>query len=112
MTSAAIAATWVEVLREHAARSGQAATARLIGYSPTVVNQVLKGKYPGDLCAVEQRVMGALMGATVDCPVVGELPRNKCLDHQKAAFAPTNPERALLWRTCPGCTHRLVTSKE
>lgn len=99
--------TWLRILRETAARIGQPATAVLIGYSTAVVCSVLKGSYKGNLSTVEERVKGALMGQSVDCPVIGELARNKCLDHQRAAFAATNPQRVQLWLTCPGCTHNL-----
>lgn len=98
---------WLDVLGKTAARLGQPATAKLIGYSTAVVCAVLKGTYTGNLQRVEAAVNGALMGQSVDCPVIGELARNKCLDHQRAAFAATNPQRVQLWLTCPGCTHNL-----
>jgi len=46
---------------------------------------------------------------TVECPVVGDLPRQRCLEHQgrRSQFAITNPTRILLYRVCPTCIHRL-----
>lgn len=97
---------WLTVLREACAASTQAAVAKRIDYSATVVNQVLKGTYNGDLRSVQAAVEGALMGATVDCPVIGELPRHKCLEYQRRGFAATNPLRVALAQACPTCPHR------
>jgi hypothetical protein len=96
---------WIEALRTEAKRTSQSAAATRIGYSPSVVNQVLKGVYAGDLSRVEEVVRGAIMGSTVDCPMIGEIPRNRCIDHQrrKSAFAATNPMRVQLHRSCPVC---------
>lgn len=97
---------WIEALRAECERSSQATVARQIGYSPAVVNQVLKGTYKGDVSRVQAIVEGALLGATVNCPVVGELARNTCLDHQRAPFAATNATRVRLYRACrSGCPH-------
>ena len=99
---------WIEALRQEAARTSQSAAANRIGYSPAVVNTVLKGTYKGDLNSVEEAVRGAIMGATIDGPVIGEIPRNRCIDHQRrsGSFAATNPLRVQLHRTCPTCTNR------
>lgn len=96
---------WIEELRTECERTSQAAAAQRIGYSAAVVNQVLRGTYRGDLARVEQAVRGALMGATVDCPVIGEIPRNRCIDHQRRASRPaaTNPMRVQLAQACPVC---------
>lgn len=96
---------WIEALRNEAKRTSQSAAATRIGYSPAVVNTVLKGTYKGQLQNIEEAVRGAIMGATVDCPVIGEIPRNRCIDHQrrKSTFAATNPLRVQLHRSCPVC---------
>ncbi len=97
---------WFEVLRAECERTTQAAVADRIGMSATVVNQVLNGKYPGRLDNVRQRVEGALMAQTVTCPVLGELRRHECLDHQKRPFAATNSVRVMMYRACrDGCPH-------
>lgn len=99
---------WIKVLRGECTRVGRKRVSIIINYSETVISQVLNGKYPGDLKRVEEKVKGALMGATVDCPVVGEMPRNRCIDHQRRAgsFAATNPTRVQLSQTCPTCQHK------
>ena len=97
---------WTEVLRAHRTAHGGKRTAEAIGYSQTVVSQVLSGTYKGDYSAVKQKVEGALMGMTVDCPIVGDLPRNRCLEYQRQPFASTNHLRVQLSRTCPTCEHK------
>lgn len=95
---------WNDVLRAECDRTSQAAVAERIGMSATVICQVLKGTYPGNVSNVRKRVEGALMAQTVDCPVLGALPRHECLDHQQRKFAATNGQRVTLWRACrAGC---------
>ena len=36
-------------------------------------------------------VENAYLGATVACPVLGEIPREDCAAHQRRPFAATNP---------------------
>jgi len=97
---------WLDVLRAACKARKQGPVATDIGYSTTVVSQVLSGTYKGDLKAVQQKVEGALMGLTVECPVVGELPRNRCLEYQRQSFAATNHLRVQFSRACPGCPNR------
>lgn len=97
---------WLDALRAHRKTHGSKKTAEAIGYSATVVSQVCSGKYKGDLSAVKHKVEGALMGMTVDCPVIGELPRNRCMEYQRQPFAATNHLRVQLSRTCPKCPNR------
>jgi len=99
---------WLVVLREACERKGssQAAVAKKLKYSPAVINQVLKGTYKGDVNSVQRAVEGALMGLTVECPVIGELARNQCLEFQRREFAATNHLRVQLSRACPTCPNR------
>lgn len=98
---------WVLLLAEQADASGQKAVALAIGYSTTVVNQVLKNQYSGDLASVEGATRGAFQNLHVECPVLGPLPRQTCLTHQRTPFAATNPDRVRLWKACNGgqCPH-------
>ena len=99
---------WLVVLREACERKGssQAAVAKKLKYSPAVINQVLKGTYKGDVKSVQKAVEGALMGLTVECPVVGELQRDRCLQYQNRPFAATSGLRVQLSRACPTCPNR------
>ena len=97
---------WLEILRAECTATTQAATARRLGVSPTVVNQVLKGNYKGNLNNIRARVEGELLGAVVDCPALGELPRQRCVEYQARSFAATNPMRVLLYHTCRTCPNQ------
>lgn len=99
-------ADWLVVLRQACKARKQSVIAAEIGYSATVVSQVLTGNYKGDLKAVQQKVEGALMGMTVECPVIGELARNRCLEYQRQPFAATNHIRVQFSRACPSCPNR------
>lgn len=98
---------WIAALRAECKRTGsQARVGARLGYSGAVINQVLKGTYRGNLQRVQEAVEGALLGATVECPVLGELPRDACLRHQQRPFAATNPSRVQLYYACrSGCPH-------
>ncbi|MFP4131293.1 MAG: helix-turn-helix domain-containing protein [Thiohalospira sp.] len=98
---------WVAALRAECERVGsQARVGRSLGYSPSVINQILKGTYRGNVDRVREAVEGAYLGATVDCPILGDLPRDACLRHQQRPFAATNPARVQLYYACrSGCPH-------
>jgi hypothetical protein len=97
---------WLEILRAECAQSSQIKIARRVGYSPAVVNQVLAGSYRGDLAAVQKAVEGALMGRTVECPILGALASHKCLEIQARPFGSSNPTRVALYKACrSGCPH-------
>lgn len=73
-----------------------------------MINQALKGAYKGDVDRLRTLVEGALMAETVDCPVAGDLPKNKCLEHQSRPrqFAFVNPLFSKMYRACrSGCQH-------
>ena len=54
---------------------------------------------------------GALLGGTVPCPVIGEIPRQKCVEHQRSRHPMTNPTRAALSLACPTCPHNLAAKR-
>ena len=91
---------WLRTLREQCEEKSQTQVAAELSYSPAVVNQVLKGTYKGDVKKVELAVRGAFLGETVGCPVLGELPSNRCLEIQRQPFAATNHQRVQLYRAC------------
>ena len=101
---------WMTALRAACTLHGQKATARQVGYSPAVVSQVLSGTYKGNLTAVQSAVEGALMGSVVDCPVAGEIPRQRCIEHQRSEMSAANPMRVQLARVCPTCPNRRANS--
>lgn len=95
---------WVLALARACDETNQTVVARRIGYSPALVNQVLKGVYGGDMSRVEALVRGAYLGAVVDCPAIGEIPVDRCLTDQKKPYSATNAQRVRQWRACrSGC---------
>jgi hypothetical protein len=96
---------WIAALKQACQVNSQAVVATKIGMSPAVVNQVLKGCYNGSLINVRKRVEGALLGVTVDCPMIGDIPLNRCIDNQSRPFAATNPLRVALHRACKTCVN-------
>jgi hypothetical protein len=98
---------WVLELASLADREGQKKAGARIGYSGSVVSEVINARYGnGDLGRVEEKVRGALMGLEVDCPVLGSIGRDLCLDEQKQPFRATSRHRAELYHACRnGCPH-------
>lgn len=114
MSAPSPAPDWLTVLRDACAESSQAAVARKLGVSPAMISQALKGVYRGDIDRLRMLVEGALMRQTVDCPMVGDLPKNRCLEHQARdrRFAFVNPLYSKLYRACrSGCPHSKLTQE-
>lgn len=103
---------WVEELAKLATQTTGVYAAKKIGVSPTIVTQVCKGRYSGDLVAIEGRVRGALMGYEVDCPGAGaQIRRDHCLREQKTPFNASSPHRVTMFHACRGgCQHSRLKS--
>jgi transcriptional regulator with XRE-family HTH domain len=102
------AADWLDVLRAACAETSQAAVARQLGISSSTINQALKGTYKGNLSRLKTLVEGRLMKQTVECPVIGELAKHQCQEHQarEGRFITANPLTMRLYRACrSGCPH-------
>jgi transcriptional regulator with XRE-family HTH domain len=93
----------MQLLRQKCEELSQARVAAAIGYSPSAVNQALKGSYRGDLTNLLNRVAEVFGDETVSCPILGEIPLGKCAFHRRRPFAATNPLRVTLWRACRQC---------
>lgn len=100
---------WVGELADYCDAHSQTKAGQRISYSGSAVNSVLKRRYNGDYASVEKAVRGALMQATVECPILGEIGSDACLLHQRKAltFQPTSSMRVQLYKTCRsgGCPH-------
>ncbi|MCB1520659.1 MAG: helix-turn-helix transcriptional regulator [Hyphomicrobiaceae bacterium] len=95
---------WMLVLAEACDALTRAKVAQRLSYSPSVISQLLNGSYKGDLERAADVIRGALMAATVQCPICDEIPRDVCLDHQKKSVPPfASSMRARLYRACPTC---------
>lgn len=99
---------WVMALARACDAPGttQRQVAATVGYTPPVISQILNATYKGNLRRVETVVRGAFMAEAVDCPVLGNLPVNECLEHQRRDFDGANHQAVALYRACPGCPHK------
>lgn len=112
------ATEWLAELQKRCApKGGQARVAEQLRHgsstgfpSAATLSQVLAGKYKGDLNRIQALVEGQFMGKTVICPVLGELLRDRCMEHQTRPFAATNPMRVQLHIACKTCPNRRQTS--
>jgi len=97
---------WVLTLAQACQQTSQRKVAEQLGRSGALVNQVLKGRYKGDLTAVEARVRGVFMAATVACPELGNMPSHECQDWQAKArdFGAANTLRVRMYRACHQCS--------
>ncbi|MGO3934735.1 transcriptional regulator [Rhodopseudomonas pseudopalustris] len=104
---------WIEELAKEANRITGGKIAKRLGYSAGVVSLVLSRSYMGDLESVEAAVRGALMGSTVVCPVIGEIGRDQCLEHQKLGNTGASAIRAAIARECRSgrCEHSRLKPK-
>ena len=105
---------WVAELAGACDASSQSRVARRIGYSASVISQVLTRTYRGSLATVEQKVRGALMRETIECPVMGELSRDRCIDNQRLAargVIATSSMRSRLYHACRRCHHSRMKGK-
>lgn len=101
---------WILVLAEACDRTTQRRAAEQIGYAPSAVSAVIANKYKGDMEAVCTATQGAFMNKTVECPVLGEIPANQCLEYQRREFRPINQTRVMLYHACRrGCVNSKVS---
>ena len=104
---------WVTVLAERCEKTSQQVVARRISYSAAVVSNVLRRKYQGDMGRVREAVQGAFMESSTECPVLGMIPSNECLSHQRQPLRTTNTLAVRIWRACRGgCAHSRIGRDE
>ena len=96
---------WVARLAAECEATSQNAVAKRLSRSASLISNVLHAKYPGDMDAVEDIVRGALMKATISCPVLGDLPTHICLSWREKAkhFSGHNALRVSMYRACIHC---------
>jgi len=97
---------WIVRLAEECDRTSASDVARRLGYSVAVISGVVLASYKGDVGKVEAKARGAYMGELVDCPILGEIERDRCIAEQNHRHAATSANRARLYRACrAGCEH-------
>lgn len=96
---------WVIVLAEECGRGTQSAVAKRLNRSATLVSNVLRNKYTGDMTAVEDVVRGVFMGRSVSCPALGSISTAACRDWRAKGktFSNENSERVRMFKACRNC---------
>ena len=104
---------WHHELKQVATKLSQSQIAARLDCSGALVSQVLNGKYAEHRVGTfKEKFEGAFMGYCVECPVVGELARDKCVAFQNRDFCATNPTRVQLYHACrSGCEHSRIPVK-
>lgn len=101
--------SWIMALADACTGTSQTAVARRLGVSGSQISQALANRYPSPLDRLEELVQGALMGACVACPVLGEIGRDRCLAEQAMPFSTASSVRVRLYRACrAGCPHSRI----
>ncbi|MDO8837983.1 MAG: transcriptional regulator [Parvibaculum sp.] len=93
---------WLDVLVEECAKSSQNRVGKKLQVSSTVVSRVIGNTYEGDVEKFADRVRGTYLAATVICPVLGEIGRQRCVAEQGKKLTFENPQRPRLYQACRG----------
>ena len=74
-----------------------------IGYSPSVVSQLVRNLYPGDTRAIAAAVRDRLQEAVIPCPVQGEIGLSVCREWQNRPFSAASALHVCMFRACRVC---------
>lgn len=97
---------WMKVLRARVEDRGITAVAADLNLAKGTVSTVLSGKYGASTKNIEERVLGVYMNETVECPLFGEITRDRCIDHQNRPRINQNPWHNAVHIACrQGCRH-------
>lgn len=104
---------WLAALQQAVKSSSLAAVAKRLGVSRTMVSQVCNQKYPGDLERVQKLVEGVYLSCTVQCPILGEIRQDQCLEHQNRRSVSSNPLYIQVYKACrSGCPHSRLSEEK
>lgn len=103
---------WVVALAKYCDSKTQVDAGRKIGRSASLVNQVLKNRYTGDLSNVQSRAEAAFNIKKVACPILGEINGEDCLKHQTQPYNSGNHIAVSLFRACRKCPQNIQLRKD
>ncbi len=101
------APTWVTDMARECEKSSQMKVAKSIGRSASLINQVLKNKYLGNLSDVQSRFERANKDQKIKCPILNQISGEKCLSQQAKPYDPSNHFAVRLFRACRRCPQNL-----
>ena len=97
---------WILTLAHEVDITSQRRVATRTGINATTINKVLANKYEASTARIEERIRGALMAKTVNCPVLGEIGAQRCISEQGKKLTFENPLRQRVYHACRGgCPH-------
>lgn len=96
---------WLWVLADEADRTSQSAAARRIGYTTSALSSLFRARYGAGTAAIEEKVRGVLMKATITCPAMGEIGTHDCATWRKKArdIIPSSSSRIMMAKACRAC---------
>jgi hypothetical protein len=96
---------WVSDLARECEATSQNKVAGQMGYSSSLISQLLHRKYPGDLAAIREIFVSVFQQELITCPALGDIPALDCREwREKAkAFVNTSNFRARMFRACNRC---------
>ncbi|HPP07199.1 MAG TPA: hypothetical protein PLW88_07485 [Syntrophorhabdaceae bacterium] len=97
----------VALLQQMVEKLGLSHVADAIGYNKTAVCHVLKGTYRGKPDKILKAVENKFSQQPVECPVLGRIALARCVEERNKPFAPVNPLRVRLIKTCKSCREYL-----
>lgn len=96
--------TWLDELKRQVEASSLKIVADKLDISKATVSLLINKKYPADTGKMQKLVEGVFMGHTVNCPILGEIPKHKCAAHQNNKTPGNRPQAIQLWKACrSGC---------
>jgi len=94
----------LELLRDAVETHGsQAKVGKMLNYSTATISQVLSGNYQGGLDTFLARVEEVFGTRIIACPLLGDIPLNRCVKERRRPFSTANPLRVQLYRECMHC---------
>ncbi len=94
----------IEMLHDAVKTHGsQAKVGKMLDYSTATISQVLSGNYKGGLETFLARVEEVFGTRIIPCPLLGDIPLNRCVRERRRQFSTSNPLRVQLYRECRRC---------
>lgn len=106
---------WINVLVQECDRTSQNSVATKLGFSPTVVSQVIRNRYPGNMAKIEANTRDVFMNAPVECPALqAKIASATCLNYRRIAetWNHGSPFRVKMIRACRACPKFKPTGEE
>lgn len=99
---------WVARLAAEVDATSLARAGERVGYGKSALSMVISKAYGAGTAkvqaAVEERL--GVSGAAVECPILAEIPLDRCRTAQAAPFQPSVPLAGMLRAACRTCSNR------